>query len=84
MDMVMDFISAHPFLVAILSPVWGAIVIDAMAFAKTKEPGDWLAQFNVKLALTRYLQAFVGGIAGNFVVAGAVAGAGAVALVLWW
>jgi hypothetical protein len=84
MDLLTNFIAAHPLLTAILSPVWGAMVIDLLAFVKAKEPGDWWGQFRVKVALGRYLQAFVGGIVGNIALAGTVGAAGAVvALIVW-
>ena len=81
MDFLRDFITANPILAASLSSLWGAIVIDLMAFSKTKEPGPFLSQFGLKVAALRYLQALVAGFVGNMMIAGA---AGAVVGLLIW
>lgn len=78
------FIAGHPILAASLSSVWGAIVIDLMAFKGSKDPGGFFQTFSVRIALLRYLQAFVGGFLGNAAVVGAIGAAGAVAVFLWW
>lgn len=85
MDALRHFISTNPLLAASLSSLWGAVLIDLMSFRASKEPGNFLAQFNVRVAGARYLQAFIGGFVGNAVTVGLVAGAGAVtALAIWW
>lgn len=71
LDRLTAFITANPLLATALSSLWGAVVIDLIAFTKTKEPGAFVSQFNVSVALWRYLQAFIGGFLGNVVVAGA-------------
>ena len=76
MDQFNEFVRANPFLATALSSLWGAVVIDLMAFSKSKDPGPFLTTFSLKVAGLRYLQSFVGGLVGNLVVA---AGAGAVA-----
>ena len=81
MDTLRSVIVANPILAASLSSLWGAIVIDLMAFSKTKEPGSFLSQFGLKVALLRYLQALVAGFVGNVMIAGA---AGAVVGLLVW
>lgn len=78
-----QFIVSHPILAASLSSVWGAVLVDLLAFKSSKEPGDFLGQFSWKVAGLRYLQAFVGGFIGNTITAGVIVGAGAVGLVLW-
>lgn len=81
MDTLRDFITANPILAASLSSLWGAVVVDLLAFSKSKDPGPFLQTFSVKIAALRYLQAFVGGLIGNTIVATA---AGAVALTIVW
>ena len=81
MDMLREFIVAHPILAASLSSLWGAVVIDLVSFTKSKDPGSFFMQFKPTVALWKYAQAFIGGFLGNVVVA---AGAGAVVgLVVW-
>jgi len=75
MEVLRAFIIAHPVLATSLSSLWGAIVIDLVAFSKTKEPGTFFSTFGIKVALWRYVQAAVAGFVGNATIA---AGAGAV------
>lgn len=84
MEGLREFITANPILAASLSSLWGAIVIDLIAFRSSKEPGSFIETFSLKVAALRYLQAFIGGFVGNAAVAGVVgAVGGATALVLW-
>lgn len=81
LDLVRSFIVAHPILAASLSSLWGAVLIDLLAFRATKDPGSFFATFSWKVAGWRYLQAFIGGFVGNAAIAGAV---GTVtALIVW-
>lgn len=67
-DTMRAFIAAHPILAAALSSLWGAIVIDLMAFLKWKSWDD-AHSFDVRLALLRYTQSLVGGFVGTLAVA---------------
>lgn len=80
MTTIRAFIIAHPFLAVALSNVWGAIVIDMVAFVGSKEPGAWVHQFKIDLALYRYLQGFLGGVVGTAITAGTGAALG---LLVW-
>lgn len=72
-----------PLVLVSLRGVWGAVAIDLMAFKNSKEPGNFWQQFDWQVAGWRYVQAFVGNLIGNTMVAGVAAGAGAVAFLLW-
>jgi hypothetical protein len=78
------WIAGHPLLSICLGNLSGAILMDLAAFKNSKDPGGFFATFSWKIAGWRYLQSFVGGIVGNTVVAGALAGAGAVTGLLIW
>lgn len=80
MNSLGTFIAAHPLVIALLSPVWGAVLIDLMAFSKSKDPGPFLQTFSWKIAFLRYLQAFIGGLVGNIAIA---TGASVVGIVIW-
>lgn len=85
MDFMRAWITGHPILATTLNSVFGAIVIDLIAFRNSKDPGSWIGQFDLKVAGLRYLQALVGGFVGNATIA-ALVGGGAVAataLVYW-
>lgn len=82
MDALREFISSNPILAASLSSLWGAVLIDLMSFRSSKEPGNFFQQFNVRIAVLRYLQSFIGGFVGNAVIAGAASGV-ATGLALW-
>ena len=84
LDAVRTFIVGHPILAASLSSVWGAVLVDLLAFRGSKDPGGFFQTFSFKVAGWRYLQAFVGGFVGNLAVTGAIGAAGAVtALIVW-
>lgn len=83
MDFVRAFIVENPILAASLSSLWGAVLIDLVSFSKAKAPGDFFGQFNMSVALWRYVQSFVGGFVGNAVIAGAAAGTVSLVLYLW-
>lgn len=84
MDTLREFIVTHPILAASLSSLWGAVLIDLMAFRASKEPGSFVAQFDLKVAGFRYLQALVGGFVGNAAIAGATATVVAVVAWMWF
>lgn len=81
LDVLRMFIITHPIVAAALSSLWGAVLVDLIAFVKAKQPGDFFGQFSFKLALFRYGQALVGGFLGNALIAGATA---VIALWLWF
>ena len=83
MDTIRDFIIAHPILATSLSSVWGAILLDLMAFRDSKEPGNFWGQFSFRTALVRYAQAFVAGFVGNAAVVAAGAVAATAFIFLW-
>lgn len=79
------FIVHHPFWTALLAPLCGAVLLDLVQFAGTKDPEGWVKGFSLKLALYRYAQSLVGAFAGLFGVSAVGATAGAVVgLVLYW
>lgn len=78
LDTMRAFIVAHPIVATALGQLWGAVLIDLMAFSKSKEPGSFFGTFSFSVAGWRYLQALVGGFIGNF----AIAAAGT-AIALW-
>jgi len=81
LDALRAFITANPISAAALASLWGAVLIDLTAFAATKDPGDFVGQFNTSKAIWRYVQALVAGFVGNFAVA--TVGAVVVAAVVW-
>lgn len=81
LDVLRMFIITHPIVAAALSSLWGAVLVDLIAFIKAKQPGDFFGQFSIQLALFRYGQALVGGFIGNAVIAGATT---VIALWLWF
>lgn len=44
----------------------GSILLDLAVFMRTKEPGEFMSQWNYKVALWRWAQGIVGGICGYF------------------
>jgi len=70
LDQMRAFITANPILAASLASLWGAILLDLVAFARSKAPGDFFQQFSWQVAAWKYAQSLVAGFVGNFVLAG--------------
>lgn len=76
------FIVTYPILAASLSSLWGAIVVDLLAFTKARSLAEFEMSWSAKVAGFRYAQALVSGFIGNVAIAGA-ASVLTVALVYW-
>lgn len=83
MEELRAFITAHPILATSLSSLWGAVVIDLVAFSKSKEPGSFFSTFGIKVALWRYVQAFVAGFIGNATIAAGASAVGLLVIYFW-
>lgn len=63
---------AHPLGAAISTGVTGAVVVDLTTFMKSKGPREFFAEFSFKVALWRWLQGAIGGLAGGLGINAAV------------